>query len=150
MGERRPLLRLPCEHLDVLLHLGEPIGSQALDLQLIEHLHGAVLLRLQVEDTERQGAPQHLQMDRANFVNCSTKMCGRNAIFSNYGTYPSWSPYKADKISKAIVYDQGNVFSNNTYVGTWNFTALDTGNLVTPSEWTAAPYDQDAGSSFGN
>jgi len=67
-------------------------------------------------------------MARANFVNCSTKMCGRNAIFSNYGTYPSWSPYKADKISKAIVYDQGNVFSNNTYVGTWNFTALDTGN----------------------
>ena len=90
------------------------------------------------------------KMDRANFVNCSTKMCGRNAIFSNYGTYPSWSPYKADKISKAIVYDQGNVFSNNTYVGTWNFTALDTGNLVTPSEWTAATYKQDAGSSFGN
>ena len=90
------------------------------------------------------------KMDRANFANCSTKMCGRNAIFSNYGTYPSWSPYKADKISKAIVYDQGNVFSNNTYVGTWNFTALDTGNLVTPSAWTAAPYKQDAGSSFGS
>ena len=48
------------------------------------------------------------------------------------------------------MYDQGNVFSNNAYVGTWNFTALDTGNLVTPSEWTAAPYKQDAGSSFGN
>ena len=61
VGERRPLLRLPSEHLDVLLHLGEPIGSQALDLQLIEHLQFAVLLRLQVEDTERQGAPQHLQ-----------------------------------------------------------------------------------------
>jgi hypothetical protein len=90
------------------------------------------------------------KMDRANFANCSTKMCGRNAIFSNYGTYPSWSPYQADKISKAIVYDQGNVFSNNTYVGTWNFTALDTGNLVTPSAWTAAPYKQDAGSSFGS
>jgi hypothetical protein len=90
------------------------------------------------------------KMDPANFANCSTKMCGRNAIFSNYGTYPSWSPYKADKISKAIVYDQGNVFSNNTYVGTWNFTALDTGNLVTPPAWTAAPYKQDAGSSFGS
>ena len=51
----------PSEHLDVLLHLGEPIGSQALDLQLIEHLQFAVLLRLQMEDTERQGAPQHLQ-----------------------------------------------------------------------------------------
>jgi hypothetical protein len=88
------------------------------------------------------------KMDRANFFNCSTVMCGRHAIFSNYGTYPSWSPYKADKISKAIVYDQGNVFSNNTYVGSWNFTALDTDTLVSPSAWKAAPYNQDAGSTF--
>ena len=44
------------------------------------------------------------------------RACGRDAIFSNYGTYPSWSPYKAETISKAIVYNQGNVFSNNTYV----------------------------------
>ena len=86
------------------------------------------------------------KMNRANFFDCSTSMCGRNAIFSNYGTYPSWSPYKADTISKAIVYDQGNVFSNNTYVGTWNFTVLDTGKLVSPSAWKAAPYNQDGGS----
>ena len=88
------------------------------------------------------------KMNRANFFNCSTTMCGRNAIFSNYGTYPSWSPYKADTISKAITYNQGNVFSNNTYVGTWNFTALDTGDLISPSTWRAAPYNQDAGSTF--
>jgi hypothetical protein len=86
------------------------------------------------------------KMNRANFFNCSTSMCGRNAIFSNYGTYPSWSPYKADTISKAIVYNQGNVFSNNTYVGTWNFTVLDTGTLVSASAWKAAPYNQDGGS----
>ena len=89
-----------------------------------------------------------IKMNRANFFNCSTSMCGRNAIFSNYGTYPSWSPYKADTISKAITYNQGNVSSNNTYVGTWNFTVLDTGNFVSPSVWKAAPYNQDAGSTF--
>ena len=88
------------------------------------------------------------KMDRANFFNCPTNMCGRNAIFSNYGTYPSWSPYKADTITKAITYNQGNMFSNNTYVGTWNFTALDTSHFVSPSAWKAAPYNQDAGSSF--
>jgi hypothetical protein len=46
------------------------------------------------------------------------------------------------------VYNQGNVFSNNTYVGTWNFTVLDTGTLVSASAWKAAPYNQDAGSTF--
>jgi Right handed beta helix region len=86
------------------------------------------------------------KMDRANFFNCSTSMCGRNAIFSNYGTYPSWSPYEGQTISKAIVYNQGNAFSNNTYVGTWNFTVLDTGTLVSSSAWKAAPYNQDGGS----
>jgi hypothetical protein len=86
------------------------------------------------------------KMDRSNFFNCSTSMCGRNAAFSNYGTYPSWSPYKGDAISKAITYNQGNVFSNNTYVGTWNFTVFDTGNLVSASAWRTAPYNQDAGS----
>ena len=75
-------------------------------------------------------------------------MCGRNAIFSNYGTSPKWSPYKADKVIKAITFNQGNVFSNNTYVGTWNFTAGDTGTFVTPSAWKAAPYAQDEGSTF--
>ena len=28
------------------------------------------------------------KMNRANFFDCSTAMCGRNAIFSNYGTSP--------------------------------------------------------------
>ncbi len=54
------------------------------------------------------------KMNRANFFNCPTSMCGRNAIFSNYGSYPSWSPYKGEKISKAIVHDQGNTFSDNS------------------------------------
>jgi hypothetical protein len=88
------------------------------------------------------------KINRANVFDCATSMCGRNAIFSNWGTYPSWSPYKADTISKAITHNQGNVFSNNTYVGTWNFTPLDTDRLASPSEWTAAPYNQDAGSTF--
>jgi hypothetical protein len=87
-------------------------------------------------------------INRAKVFDCATNMCGRNSIFSNWGTYPSWSPYKADTISKAITYNQGNLFSTNTYLGTWNFTALDTDGLVSPSEWKAAPYNQDAASTF--
>jgi hypothetical protein len=88
------------------------------------------------------------KMNRANFFNCPTGMCGRNAIFSNYGSYPSWSPYKGLKISKAIVHNQGNKFANNTYAGPWHFTVLDTGRSLSPTAWKAAPYHQDAGSTF--
>lgn len=88
------------------------------------------------------------KLNRANFFNCSPSMCGRNAIFANWGTVPSWSPYKGDKISTAIVHDQGNVFGNNTYVGTWSFTVFDTSNLVSASQWKTAPYNQDSGSTF--
>jgi hypothetical protein len=86
-------------------------------------------------------------MNRANFFNCPTDKCGRNSILSNWGTFPEWSPYTADKISKAIVFDQGNVFSNNTYVGEWMFTVYETGQVKTGAEWQAAPYSQDPGSS---
>jgi hypothetical protein len=49
-------------------------------------------------------------------------------------------------ITKAITFNQGNVFSNNTYVGTWSFMPVDTGHYLSPSAWKAAPYNQDAGS----
>ena len=88
------------------------------------------------------------KMNPENFLDCSTRRCGRNAIFSNYGTYPAWSPYKDDKIIKAITRDQGNVFSGNTYVGSWNFTPVDASSYVTPQVWMAEPYHQDAGSTF--
>jgi hypothetical protein len=87
-------------------------------------------------------------MNRANFFNCPTSMCGRNAIFSNWGSYPSWSPYQGEKISKAIVHNQGNTFSDNRYVGPWSFTVGETGQLIPRSAWQAAPYNQDARSTF--
>jgi len=51
-------------------------------------------------------------------------------------------------VSKAIVFGQRNVFSSNRYVGRWNFTVWDTGRLIASSAWRAAPYRQDAGSTF--
>ncbi|NKJ20235.1 right-handed parallel beta-helix repeat-containing protein [Dyella sp. SG609] len=74
--------------------------------------------------------------------------CGWQGLLSNWGTYPSWSPYQGDVIEQAITFNQANVFSGNTYVGPWQFMVEDQGQSLTPAEWQAAPYNQDAGSSF--
>jgi len=74
--------------------------------------------------------------------------CGFQGLFSNYGTYPSWSPYKHDIIEKNITFNQNNHFTNNAYSGPWQFMAHDQGTKMDASAWQAAPYNQDAGSLF--
>ncbi|MDQ6613921.1 MAG: right-handed parallel beta-helix repeat-containing protein [Actinomycetota bacterium] len=81
-------------------------------------------------------------------LNCSNVYCARQAVFSNFGTYPSWSPYKATVVEQAITFNQGNVWSNNTYNGAWQFMAHDTAQPLTFAAWQAAPYHQDAGSGY--
>lgn len=87
-------------------------------------------------------------IDRTHVGGCPPAQCGRNAVFSNWGTYPDWSPYKGDAVSKRITFSQDNTFTRNTYVGGWHLVALDTGTTLTPAAWQAAPYRQDAGSTF--
>lgn len=82
-------------------------------------------------------------------ANCTfNNHCGIQALFSNYGTYPSWSPYTGTKIQNAITYNQNNTFSNNTYKGDWRFVPFETGSFKTLTQWKAAPYSQDAGSTL--
>ena len=88
------------------------------------------------------------KMNPERLANCPPTMCGRNTIFSNYGSYPEWSPYKGETVSQAITFDQGNAFSDNTYVGPWNFTAWDTSRFLPRPAWQSAPYNQDRGSTF--
>lgn len=82
-------------------------------------------------------------------VGCTTGACGRNGLFSNFGTYPSWSPYKAYLVEDAITSKQGNVWSNNTYTGPWSFTLRDQSSSVSFATWQGAPHYQDVGSTFG-
>ncbi len=82
-------------------------------------------------------------------IGCDSNLCGRQAIFSNWGTYPDWSPYDGDVISKAVTFNQGNAFTNNTYIGPWRFTAFDMSRDLSPPQWQAPPYGQDTGSTFG-
>jgi hypothetical protein len=74
--------------------------------------------------------------------------CGFNGIFSNWGTYPSWSPYKAAVIENAISFHQNNVFAHNTYTGGWEFMLMDQSGIVNLATWQAAPAHQDIGSTM--
>ncbi|WP_371401270.1 right-handed parallel beta-helix repeat-containing protein [Kribbella sp. NBC_00662] len=72
--------------------------------------------------------------------------CGYNGLFSNWGTFPAWSPYKNATVQDAITFHQGNRFFNNTYSGPWNFIVHAQGNGVNWASWQGAPYGQDSDS----
>jgi hypothetical protein len=76
-------------------------------------------------------------------------MCGRMAVLSNYGTFPTWSPYKAWTVSEAITFRQDNRWYDNRYYGPWTFVAHNTSRSLSIDAWQAAPYNQDQCSTFG-
>ncbi|MFD3515683.1 right-handed parallel beta-helix repeat-containing protein [Streptomyces sp. NPDC058657] len=80
-------------------------------------------------------------------VRC-TRECGRMAVLSNYGTYPDWSPYKAKRVSQALLHKQHNRWHGNVYRGPWSFVADDPGRRVDSGQWQDPPYRQDTGSTF--
>jgi hypothetical protein len=43
-----------------------------------------------------------------------SKGCGFNGLFSNYGTYPRWSPYKGISCKNNMLFKQNSVWRNNT------------------------------------
>ncbi|MEC3981297.1 right-handed parallel beta-helix repeat-containing protein [Amycolatopsis sp. H20-H5] len=96
--------------------------------------------RVEVHDNTFAFDPAHL--------GCTTGLCGRMAVLSNYGTYPAWSPYKGTAVQEAITHDQGNYWFSNTYRGPWTFVAGDTSRTLTPEQWQAVPYYQDDCASF--
>jgi Right handed beta helix region len=69
--------------------------------------------------------------------------CGYNGLFSNWGTFPTWSPYHEATVQDAITHKQGNEFFDNTYSGPWNFIVHEQGNRVPWAAWQGAPYGQD-------
>lgn len=88
-------------------------------------------------------------LNAAAIKGCSPFMsCGLQGLFSQFGTFPKWSPYKGETIENAITFHQNNVFANNTYKGPWQFMAHDQGNLLKRHAWRTKPYKQDAGSTF--
>jgi hypothetical protein len=76
------------------------------------------------------------------------KVCGFQGVFSEFGTYPSWSPYRGTTVEKNIAFGQNNHFTQNSYSGPWRFMAPAQGAVLTWQAWRAGPYRQDGGSSL--
>jgi hypothetical protein len=69
-----------------------------------------------------------------NVPGCTpTTMCGFNGMFSNWGTYPSWSPYQGPVVENAITNAQNNHFGSNSYDGPWRMMLHDQSTVVAPS-----------------
>jgi hypothetical protein len=84
------------------------------------------------------------EMNRANIPGCTAQAgCGWNGLVSNYGTSPTWSPYKAYIVPRHICFSQHNVWQSNRYTGSWRFVAFTLGNPVSWHQWRAK-YGQDA------
>ncbi|MDQ1399162.1 MAG: hypothetical protein QOK20_1094, partial [Acidimicrobiaceae bacterium] len=88
-----------------------------------------------------------MAFSRAN-VGCSAAAvgCGVQAIVSNWGTSPTWSPYLGSTIIDTIATQQNNHSANNTYTGDWTFSAGS--GPVSFSSWQSAPNNQDTGSTL--
>lgn len=74
--------------------------------------------------------------------------CGFQGLFSEFGTFPAWSPYRAASVERAITFEQNNHFLDNTYNGPWQFMAEQQGNIVSWWNWRSDPYSQDKGSTL--
>lgn len=88
------------------------------------------------------------KVNPASIDNCDPKYCATQAVFSNYGTVPDWSPYKGRVIQDAITFKQNNKWADNTYVGPWKFVGWEPGNYLTWDQWRSGQYNQDAGSTL--
>jgi hypothetical protein len=100
---------------------------------------------------------QHLRVHHNTFVldpariesRCTAATgCGFVGLFSNWGTYPPWSPYQALKVADAITFAQDNLFSHNSYVGPWHFMVHEHGDRVSWRQWRGRPYRQDPASTL--
>jgi Right handed beta helix region len=74
--------------------------------------------------------------------------CGFQGVFSQYGSYPSWSPYHKAVVEQHITFDQNNHFRSNTYIGPWVFMIYEQGNAVSWTQWQGKTYKQDEGSTL--
>jgi hypothetical protein len=87
------------------------------------------------------------QMDKSHIPGCTAAAgCGWNGLVSNYGTAPSWSPYKAYVVPRHISFSQDNLWLHNNYSGSWHWVAYTLGNPVSWKTWRHH-FNQDARSS---
>ncbi len=89
-----------------------------------------------------------LTRDRVGNACAPERGCGYNALISNYGSAPDWSPYQGTVVQEDITLTQDNRWFDNTYSGPWRFLVHAQDNDVSWEDWRASPYHQDAGSTL--
>jgi nitrous oxidase accessory protein NosD len=99
--------------------------------------------RWKTQNVRVHGNVFSLDPDKIGKTCASSRGCGANGLFSNWGTFPTWSPYQQKTIQDAITFDQANRFYGNTYLGPWNFVVHSQGSRVSWATWQGAPYSQD-------
>jgi len=77
----------------------------------------------------------------------AAKGCGYVGLFSEFGSDPSWSPYKGTIVENHITFNQDNHFSDNTYNGPWRFMVWSNGETVSWGRWRGH-FRQDKGSTL--
>jgi Right handed beta helix region len=98
--------------------------------------------------TQRLDVHDNTFVTSPGVVGCAPGYTGRMAILSNFGTYPDWSPYRAEAVQRSIVDDQDNRWRDNVYRGTWTFMVGVFGQSFSVGQWQGTPYGQDTGSTF--
>ncbi|WP_117212269.1 right-handed parallel beta-helix repeat-containing protein [Allorhizocola rhizosphaerae] len=80
-------------------------------------------------------------------VPCAGDFCGAQALIATGADNLPWMPYTVAEVQDDVMFNNGNVFHDNAYFGNWKF-ATRWGDTVLWNAWRAAPYHQDAGSTF--
>jgi hypothetical protein len=80
-------------------------------------------------------------------VPCAGTYCGVQALYATGADNMSWSPYTVAGIQNSVMFSNNNHFHDNAYFGNWRF-AKGYGETMSFNAWQAAPFSQDAGSTF--
>lgn len=82
-------------------------------------------------------------------VPCAGNYCGAQALFATGADNISWDPsaYNVANVQNDVMFNNGNSFYDNTYIGNWKF-AKGWGETIGWDAWRSNPYNQDNGSVF--
>jgi nitrous oxidase accessory protein NosD len=80
-------------------------------------------------------------------VPCAGSFCGVQALYATGADNIPWSPYTVAGVQNAVMFENGNRFHDNRYVGNWRF-AKGFGETIPFTSWRNAPYSQDENSTI--
>jgi hypothetical protein len=82
-------------------------------------------------------------------IPCAGTYCGAQALYATGANNIPWAPpaYTVSNVQNNVMFNNGNVFSNNKYFGNWRF-AKGSGETISFYTWRNAPFSQDNGSTY--